>query len=261
MQMHFLTILPFSLEHDVMTHISTIEQLASQLNDLKEPISESQLITKILVTLPSSFRYFLSVWDNVPSDQKTIQLLTQRLLKEENFSKLYLDIKSNSTDDQAFSSRPQRSFRGQRERGRGGFGVRRGGHPYQTNRKCHHCGGTNHFIATCRERIKDEKEAAKNKEISNIATDIQQLRPETNNNLDLADFSYQSFFPSTSQIHEEDKLWFADSGATRHMTYLKSVLKNVFPVEPESWFVTGIGNTRLPVRGKGDIEAKSTIHL
>ncbi len=100
MQMHFLTILPFSLEHDVMTHISTIEQLASQLNDLKEPISESQLITKILVTLPSSFRYFLSVWDNVPSDQKTIQLLTQRLLKEENFSKLYLDIKSNSTDDQ-----------------------------------------------------------------------------------------------------------------------------------------------------------------
>lgn len=44
------------------------------------------------------------------------------------------------------------------------------------------------------------------------------------------------------------------------MTYLKSVLKNVFPVEPESWFVTGIGNTRLPVRGKGDIEAKSTIN-
>jgi hypothetical protein len=34
------------------------------------------------------------------------------------------------------------------------------------------------------------------------------------------------------------------------MTHLKSVLKNFVPVEPESWFVTGIGNTRLPVRGK-----------
>ena len=245
-------------EHDVMTHISTIEQLASQLNDLKEPISESQLITKILITLPSSFRYFLSVWDNVPSDQKTIQVLTQRILKEENFSKLYLDTKSSSTDDQAFSSQPHRPFRGQRERSRGGFGARRGGHPYQTNRKCHFCGGTNHFIATCRDRIKAEKEAAKNKEVSNIATDIQQ--PETNNNQDPADLSYQSLFPSTTQVHDEDKLWFADSGATRHMTHQKSVLKNFIPVEPESWFVTGIGNTRLPVRGKGDIEAKSTIN-
>lgn len=47
----------------------------------------------------------------------------------------------------------------------------------------------------------------------------------------------------------------------RHdMTHLKSVIKNFIPVEPESWFVTGIGNTRLPVRGKGDIEAKSTIN-
>ena len=184
-------------------------------------------------------------------------MLTQRLLKEENFSKLYLDTKSSSTDDQAFSSQPHRPFRGQRERSRGGFGARRGGHPYQTNRKCHFCGGTNHFIATCRDRIKAEKEAAKNKEVSNIATDIQQ--PETNNNQDPADLSYQSLFPSTTQVHDEDKLWFADSGATRHMTHLKSVLKNFIPVEPESWFVTGIGNTRLPVRQR-DIEAKSTIN-
>ena len=116
----------------------------------------------------------------------------------------------------------------------------------------------NHFIATCRDRIKAEKEAAKNKEVSNIATDIHQ--PETNNNQDPADLSYQSLFPSTTQVHDEDKLWFADSGATRHMTHQKSVLKNFIPVEPESWFVTGIGNTRLPVRGKGEIEAKSTIN-
>jgi hypothetical protein len=43
------------------------------------------------------------------------------------------------------------------------------------------CGGTSHFIATSRERIKAEKKEAKKREISNIATDIQQPRPETNN--------------------------------------------------------------------------------
>jgi hypothetical protein len=121
------------------------------------------------------------------------------------------------------------------------------------------CGGTSHFIATSRERIKAEKEEAKKREISNIATEIQQPRPETNNYQDLADFSYQSFLPSTAQIHDEDKLWFAYSGATQHMTHLKSLLKNFIPVEHESWFFTGIGNTNLRVRGKEDIEAKSTI--
>jgi hypothetical protein len=43
------------------------------------------------------------------------------------------------------------------------------------------------------------------------------------------------------------------------MTHLKSLLKNFIPVEHESWFFTGIGNTNLRVRGKEDIEAKSTI--
>jgi hypothetical protein len=122
------------------------------------------------------------------------------------------------------------------------------------------CGGTSHFIATSRERIKAEKEEAKKTKISNITTDIQQPRSETNNNKDLADFSYQSFLISTAQIHDKDKLWFAYSGATQYMTHLKSVLKNFIPVEHESWFFTGIGNTRLRVRGKGDIEAKSTIN-
>jgi hypothetical protein len=87
-----------------MTHISTIEQLASQLNDLKEPISESQLITKILVTLPSSFRYFLSVWDNVPSDQKTIQLMIKpsqvdlRDLSEDNVNEAEEVLESEEVD-------------------------------------------------------------------------------------------------------------------------------------------------------------------
>jgi hypothetical protein len=96
-----------------MTQISTIDEQLALLNDLKEPISESQLITKILIILPSSFTYFPSVWENVPSDQKTIPLLTQTLLKEENL--LYLDTISSSTDDHAFSSQPHRPFRGQRQ--------------------------------------------------------------------------------------------------------------------------------------------------
>lgn len=42
-------------EHNVVSHISAIELLVSQLKDLDEPVTEAQVLIKILVTLPPSF--------------------------------------------------------------------------------------------------------------------------------------------------------------------------------------------------------------
>lgn len=90
-------------DHCIMSHISAIEHMASQLNDLNEPVLEGQLMTKILLTLPPSYRYFLSVWDNVPPEDRHIQLLTQLLIKEENVTKLY-NCGPIDAADQAFFS-------------------------------------------------------------------------------------------------------------------------------------------------------------
>lgn len=79
----------YNPDHNVMSHISAIELVASQLKDLNEPVTEAQVLNKILVTLPPSSGHFLSVWDNVPIEERNIRLLTQRLLKEENVTKLY----------------------------------------------------------------------------------------------------------------------------------------------------------------------------
>ena len=48
--------------------------------------------------------------------------------------------------------------------------------------------------------------------------------------------------------------WFADSGATQHMTYNKILLRNYKPVVPGDWTVTGIGGTNLIVQGQGDVQ-------
>jgi hypothetical protein len=45
---------------DVADHISNVELMASQLNDLGEHISEQAIITKIICTLTPSFRQFVS---------------------------------------------------------------------------------------------------------------------------------------------------------------------------------------------------------
>ena len=47
--------------------------------------------------------------------------------------------------------------------------------------------------------------------------------------------------------------WFADSGATSHMTDQRSLMTNYIPVTPGSWMVSGIGGANLPVHGQGEI--------
>ncbi|KZS10312.1 Uncharacterized protein APZ42_025252 [Daphnia magna] len=203
-------------EHSVMSHISAIELLASQLKDLNEPVTEAQVITKILVTLPPSYRHFLSVWDNVPIKNRNIQTLTQRLLKEENVTKIYNNGQADAADSAFFtnnfpSQQGNRFTRGghnnRRNRGRSGRSTGlTSRHPYI--RKCNYCGDTTHLYATCRNRLRNERKGDTGAvgETSNLAND------------DNKNHDDHSFHSSTQQIIRNDSIWYADSGATRHMT-------------------------------------------
>lgn len=53
--------------------------------------------------------------------------------------------------------------------------------------------------------------------------------------------------------------WFADKGATQHMTDQRDLLLNFVPVGPEQWNVSGIGGTSLPVIGQGDVLMSSIV--
>ncbi|XP_060857196.1 uncharacterized protein LOC132934828 [Metopolophium dirhodum] len=68
---------------NIAGHISKLENLSRQLKQLGEPISESMLITKILMTLPDSYRHFYSAWDSMNSTNRTLEQLTTRLMVEE----------------------------------------------------------------------------------------------------------------------------------------------------------------------------------
>ena len=63
--------------------------MAEQLNDLVEYISERVEMTKILCTLPPRFRHLSVAWDNVPTEQQTVESLTLRLLKEESLNHIH----------------------------------------------------------------------------------------------------------------------------------------------------------------------------
>ena len=70
--------------HDIMSHITEIETMASRLSDVGAPMSDIQIMTKIICTQRPCYRNFATVWDNVAVNERTIPLLTTRLLKEES---------------------------------------------------------------------------------------------------------------------------------------------------------------------------------
>jgi hypothetical protein len=68
----------------IAVFISTLQQLAKQLTDLGQTITERQLISKIISGLPSSFDPLLLAWDNVPLASQSLLGLQSRLIKLQN---------------------------------------------------------------------------------------------------------------------------------------------------------------------------------
>ena len=68
---------------DIATHISKVEGVAERLKQLREPVPDSMVVTKILNTFPSEFIHFTSAWESTPKAERTRENLAARLLAEE----------------------------------------------------------------------------------------------------------------------------------------------------------------------------------
>jgi hypothetical protein len=67
----------------IMIHVTALESMASQLNDLGVNVSEHDVMTKILCSLPSRFDHLVSSWDSMGDADKTLDALRARLVTEE----------------------------------------------------------------------------------------------------------------------------------------------------------------------------------
>lgn len=64
-------------------YVVRIETLAKQLKDLGEEMTTSAIITKILCSLPTEYHHVITAWDAIPSEKRTVEELTTRLLNGE----------------------------------------------------------------------------------------------------------------------------------------------------------------------------------
>jgi len=107
----------FERGYDVLNHITTIENLASQLNEIGQTIPESHVITKILMTLPPNYHPFISVWNNMDEEKKTVEKLTRKLQQEEAPQLATKEFTQDNSDSAFFAKRNSR------------FKIQRGGNP------------------------------------------------------------------------------------------------------------------------------------
>jgi hypothetical protein len=84
-----------------MSHITEIETMVSRLSDVGAAMSDIQIMTKIICTLPPSYRNFATVWDSMSVNQRTISILTTRLLKDDS-SALWWSRGQQDAADTAF---------------------------------------------------------------------------------------------------------------------------------------------------------------
>ena len=70
-------------EDAISVHISKLQKMSKQLEDLGEKISNNMLITKILLTLPEDFKHFFASWETAGKEERTLRNLTSRLCMEE----------------------------------------------------------------------------------------------------------------------------------------------------------------------------------
>ncbi|KMQ86359.1 copia protein, partial [Lasius niger] len=68
----------------VAQHVAKIENMARQLKDVGEELSEVMIIAKILGTLPSKFNALVTAWDSVSERDQKKEVLVERLIKEES---------------------------------------------------------------------------------------------------------------------------------------------------------------------------------
>lgn len=91
---------------NIATHIAKLEDIAHRLKLMGETIADSIIITKILMTLPTGYRHFVSAWESTPAGERTLENLKARLITEESRHTVR-EVKN----DNALSSKAQRKIK------------------------------------------------------------------------------------------------------------------------------------------------------
>lgn len=218
---------------NMTAYISDLENLAYKLKALKQNMDDTMLITKILSTLPETFKYFISAWESTSKEERNLTNLTARLIAEES----RLNTLENNGEQVAFKTSgtiPKNVNKVSQ-------------HSYANQKSCFKCGKYGHFARQCKQ---NEYKCNICKKTNHQTKDCYFKNKNKNESVKRVTFL-------TEQIDKEidSTEWILDSGASSHMVNNKSKIRNW--KENISEIGTAKENERMLSYGIGNIETKN----
>ena len=221
----------------IAQHVSKIENLAQQIKDSGEAISDAAIMTKILSTLPQKFRYVRQAWFSLAEDRQNIANLTARLLDEE------ANLKSVEETEKAFAVMSFASGNSGKDKPKDSAQKKEKGKMDKSKITCYNCQKKGHFANECRNRRKIQEK---------------QKRQPTSDQGNFSAFIVQESQESCSFATTEDDEWKMDSGASSHMTYRREFFSEFSTINDGSFVSLG-NNLDLEVKGIGTVRIKKNI--
>lgn len=223
----------------VMQHVAKVENLARQLNEVGEVLSDVAINTKIMMTLPGKFNPLITAWDSVAAENQTRANLIERLIKEEQ----RLTIMDETAEALAATNIGKKNIK---------RNDKKSDSPNLNNVKikkdieCYFCHKRGHYARECRKRKSSRKTERDNTGYLNQRSSEREVSPD----------KYGAFVITNSNIEENvlksdiQNAWLLDSGASKHMSFQK----HWFSKLNETNETVCLGdNSMCEVKGRGTI--------
>lgn len=225
-----------SSNDSVTQHITKVENLARNLKDLGENISDITIMAKVLGSLPSKYNAFVTAWDSVDTEKQTLENLTIRLMKEE--TRMTAMDESTSALTAVNISKPHtlKSFDSKNHTQR----------PENKKKEveCFYCHKKGHISKYCRKRLRSQNSSA-----------YKAPNRDHQGNIDAFLVEHDSI--TKIEDIKPENTWTLDSGASRHMTFQRKWF-HYFQVSNHDVVTVGDG-TVCQVKGSGTIYIKRKI--
>ncbi|KAL0272978.1 UNVERIFIED_CONTAM: hypothetical protein PYX00_005765 [Menopon gallinae] len=210
---------------DISTHIAKLQKLFMDLNNELEKNNENRLSDKILngrilSTLGNEFDNFKDVWDIIPAEEQTVNLLIEKLCGIEMRSeKLATD--ENALFVRKIVKKPEKNSR--------------------TNPKkkfpCNFCKQFGHWIAECPKRKEEEKESRKTAKRGQSAF-------------------FSAVLTATNDQSTPKDEWYCDSGASCHITHSKENFFRYRAFRSPIEIMLGKKGVKMKAFGSGNVHVK-----
>lgn len=197
---------------DIMAvHISKIQDLAHRLINMGETISDTMIMTKILLTLPSTCNHFCTAWESTATTERTLPNLISILKMEETrmnnqesqFKTTALVLEKEEECGQAMAAKAENSRSKY-------LNDRKGSDRRQKPGNCNYCDKAGHWEYQCITKLR---------ELSKLYDISKKKRDEAEGGALIADTLLTLMKNESIGQHGS---WYLDSGATGHMSGNKS---------------------------------------